>query len=756
MKLSDRQKQSIEDLKNIDSSSDFFWDDKTGSAKFIKGKLSKPSTDDPETIARTFLKNNTGLLDLQDNLTESLAVSDIEKDKQGFSHVYLAQSLNGIPVFEGSTQVHINPEGQVIAYKDYRLADVTVSLDPQISENSAKDILLKNCGKDSESVTIDKMRLILFRDAEKETHLAWEIEWARKDDIAPSFHIIDAHSGDILLKHTKIRGVASRLTYSAEHSTNLKVKLMAQDNQSTADEVAQAAHDNARVVYDYYFNTFGRDSYDGRGSDLVSTVHYKENYNNAFWTDMREQMVYGDGDGYRFDPLSLALDVVGHELTHAVTSRTARFVYAEEAGALDESFADVFGVMVSNDDEIVDWEMGEGVYTPYRSGDALRDLADPAKYDQPDHMNDFLALNPGEQPDPDKNDNGYVHSNSGIPNKAAYLITAGGTHHGIKVDGVGRGKAEQIYYLAMTSYLSSATDSRWTFQQARYALLNACRQLYGDTGSEYATVKNAWAAVGVGEPAESFGIIHKESSPYLAIPDDDATGVESVLRIDEDGILKDIKCGIGIEHTYIGDLRVTLNSPTGESVVLHDREGRSQKDIVKTYDLSSLPRLNTFIGDNVKGDWTLSVSDNAGIDTGKLIFWELQFSVEKVEKKEFSKEITANLKIPDNNPAGIESQIVVSNSGKVVRLDVQVDITHTWIGDLRVLLISPSGKEVALHDRTGRSRHDIQTTYSTATDEAMLALVNEDVKGNWRLKVVDTYAEDIGTLNNWGLQCVYE
>ena len=756
MKQTSRQQQAVSNLKAIDASNDFFFDEKTWVAKFIKGKLSKPSNDQAETIARTFLEDNAGLLDLQEGLNESLEVLHIEKDKQGFNHVYFAQSLNGIPVFEGSTQVHINPAGEVIAYKDYRLAALDVSLEPRISEQDAIETVLKDRGKESEAITESKVHLILFRDAEKKTHLAWEIEWIGKGDLAASLHIVDAHSGDILLKHTRMRGVVSRLTYSAENSTDLRARLLAQDNRSTTDDVAQAAHDHAEIVYNYFNNTFDRDSYDGQGAELVSTVHYKKNYNNAYWTDWYKQMVYGDGDGRQFAPLALALDVVGHELTHAVSSRTARFVYAEEAGALDESFADFFGVMVSNQGEITDWKMGEGVYTPFRSGDALRDLSAPARYGQPDHMNDFMALDPGEQPDSDKNDNGYVHSNSGIPNKAAYLTVAGGTFHGIAVDGIGREKAEQIYYLAMTSYLSSATDSRWTFMQARYALLNACRQLHGDNGSEYAAVKSAWAAVGIGDPADTFSIILKETSPNLAIPDNEATGVESVLHIEEQGLVKNIYLGVVIEHTYIGDLRVVLNSPSGDAVVLHDREGGSRHDIIETYDLNSYPRLSTFVGDGVQGDWTLSVSDHARVDTGKLMFWELEFSIEKVEKKELTKETTPNRQIPDNNPNGIESQIEINESGSIVRLDIPVDISHTWIGDLRVLLVSPSGAEVVLHDQSGRSRHDIKMVYSTTTDNFMLVLPGSEIQGIWRLKVVDTYSRDTGTLNSWGIHCVYE
>ena len=153
MKLSDRQKQTIDKLKSIDSGNDFFWDDKTGSAKFIKGRLSKPSKDEPEKIARAFLEDNAGLLDVQEDLTESLEVSHIEKDKQGYSHVYFAQSLNSIPVFEGSTQVHINPDGEVIAYKDYRLAALDVSREPRITEQDAREIFLKDCGIESQAMT---------------------------------------------------------------------------------------------------------------------------------------------------------------------------------------------------------------------------------------------------------------------------------------------------------------------------------------------------------------------------------------------------------------------------------------------------------------------------------------------------------------------------------------------------------------------------------------------------------------------------
>ncbi|MCK5554043.1 MAG: M4 family metallopeptidase, partial [Deltaproteobacteria bacterium] len=508
--------------------------------------------------------------------------------------------------------------------------------------------------------------------------------------------------------------------------------------------------------YEYYRSTFGRDSYDDEGTTLVSTVHFKENYNNAYWSDWYGQMVYGDGDGIRWMPLAFALDIVGHELTHAVTSRTARFVYAEEAGALDESFADFFGVMITNNDPVTNWEMGEGVYTPFRSGDALRDLSDPPKYDQPDHMDDYIHLSPGEQPDPDKNDNGWVHYNSGIPNKVAYLIVAGGTHHGITVEGIGRDKAEQIYYLALTVYLGSSTRSRWTFNQARHALLNACRQLYGDSGPEYAAVKNALAAVGIGNPAKDFTIVQKEVSPNTPIPDLNPAGIRSTIHVSEQGLLKDISVNVNIEHTYIEDLRVTLISPSGEGVVLRDRKGRSPDNIVKTYDLNKHPNLMTFIGDQIQGDWILHVADYARVDTGKLVSWGIKLSIQQVGRKTLKKEASPNQTVPDNDPSGIESVIHVGKSGRIVNLDVSVDIIHTWIGDLRVTLVEPSGEEVNLHNLKGYSRDGIKRVYSTKSDERLRVLVGKEMKGDWRLKVADYAREDTGTLNHWVLDLVYE
>ncbi|HDR7449561.1 TPA: peptidase M4 family protein, partial [Bacillus toyonensis] len=200
--------------------------------------------------------------------------------------------------------------------------------------------------------------------------------------------------------------------------------------------------------------------------------NFGTNYNNAFWNG--QQMVYGDGDGVQFAPLSGSLDVVAHELTHAVTDKSAELEYLNQSGALNESFSDVFGYFV----DPANWDLGEAVTTPKVAGDALRSLSNPEKYGQPAHMNDYQYLPPTEE-----GDNGGVHINSGIPNKAAYLT----------INAIGKEKAEKVYYRALTTYLTPTSD----FSKARAALLQSVADYDGVNSATYQAVQKAWNDVGV-------------------------------------------------------------------------------------------------------------------------------------------------------------------------------------------------------------------------------------------------------------------
>ena len=259
------------------------------------------------------------------------------------------------------------------------------------------------------------------------------------------------------------------------------------------------AHYYANVTDDYYFAIFGRDSLNNNGMQMVSTVHYGRNYNNAFWNG--QQVAYGDGDGKKtFLELSGGLDVSTHEFTHGVTDFTSDLVYQGESGALNESFSDILG----NSSEFYaqsngldpaghpDWQIGEDVYLPTDDVAGFRNMADPAEDGDPDHYSELYT---------GKQDNGGVHSNSGISNHAYYLLVNGGSnagdapvhdHTGPSVVGIGLANAEQIFYKGFTSLPSTATMS-----EARGATVAAASALYGVGSQQETSTSAAWDAVGV-------------------------------------------------------------------------------------------------------------------------------------------------------------------------------------------------------------------------------------------------------------------
>jgi Zn-dependent metalloprotease len=237
------------------------------------------------------------------------------------------------------------------------------------------------------------------------------------------------------------------------------------------DPAAVSAHDNAEVTYTYFETTHGRASIDNDDGTFYSLVHVTRNgqlMENAFWTN--GVMAYGDG-GSNLGPLAEALDIAAHEMTHGVISNSANLKYQFESGALNESFADVFGVMVDRDDFLV----GEDITL---NETALRDVSDPSNPNvisqQPDTYGDYRDL-------PIDQDDGGVHVNSGIPNRAAYLV----------IQSIGRAKAEQIYYRALTTYLNPTSD----FLAAREALVQSANDLYG--AGEVDAVAQAFDAVGI-------------------------------------------------------------------------------------------------------------------------------------------------------------------------------------------------------------------------------------------------------------------
>ncbi|MDR7240613.1 M4 family metallopeptidase [Neobacillus drentensis] len=485
---------------------------------FVQGKLSTKVYKDKAEI-KQFLKENKSLYQLDTD--KDLTLLDVQTDELGSTHYNFVQSIQGIPVDGAKFKVHTDKDGIVTAvngdvfpeassyFKGALKAKLSKvdALDQSwnsIKVTKAETLTNAEAGPKGKKVedTVEKAELVVYKNG-NEFNLAYKTNLQFIQPYPANWVVyVDAVNGNILNSYnavadgtgvgvlgdtktlntyfssgtyylydttkpmtgvieTRTAGNASRLpgNYSVDADNNFN---------ATSQRADVDAHYYAGVVYDYYKNTFNRNSFDNNGATLRSTVHYGRNYNNAFWNG--SQMVYGDGDGTTFRSLSGALDVVAHELTHAVTERTAGLQYQNQSGALNESISDTFGVFLDKGDYL----MGEDVYTPNKAGDALRSLSNPELYGQPSTMSGYVNTT---------SDNGGVHTNSGIPNKAAYLT----------ISSLGTAVAEKIYYRALTVYLTPTSN----FSGARAALLAAAADLYGSTSTQYNAVKSAWTQVGV-------------------------------------------------------------------------------------------------------------------------------------------------------------------------------------------------------------------------------------------------------------------
>ncbi|MFI5405352.1 MAG: M4 family metallopeptidase [Nitrososphaerales archaeon] len=284
-----------------------------------------------------------------------------------------------------------------------------------------------------------------------------------------------------------------RSIYDSHNNENLPGTLIRTEggtrNITNRNKAATEAFDFSGATYMYYYKANNRNSIDGRGMKLDSTVHYGEDYNNAFWNGT--QMVYGDGDGVLFERFTSSLDVVGHELTHGVTQYEAALEYNGQSGALNESLSDVFGSLVKqytlkqNVDE-ADWLIGANLFTKKVKGVALRSMKEPGSaYDdpvigkdpQPGHMKNFVKTT---------SDNGGVHINSGIPNRAFYLAAQ-------EIGGYAWEKAGKIWYVTLRDRLRENSD----FQDAANLTFDVACSLYGKRSREQKAVNSGWKKVGI-------------------------------------------------------------------------------------------------------------------------------------------------------------------------------------------------------------------------------------------------------------------
>ncbi|MBC8059942.1 MAG: M4 family metallopeptidase [Clostridiaceae bacterium] len=487
---------------------------------FISGNLSAGKLNSDKD-ALNFMEENKSLFGL-DKISDKFKVTKTTKDALGYTHVQMSQYIDGLPVKDKQITLHYNNNGiaiNITGEVENTINTITSLGNKALSEKEAIEIAKKEFTYTQLAYEPKVQALAYIKDGKAYKVYNVNIKF-NEPKIGNYDVLVEASSGTILDKLDNIRydgaiigsGTAvdgftktlnlyqSGSTYQMKDTTKamtgqiltytantklvepgtLLTNITSNFNTETL-KAGVSAHYFAGVVYDFYKNLFNRNSIDNAGMTITSTVHYDSKYNNAFWDGA--QMVYGDGDGTLFTYLSGDLDVVGHEMTHGVTERTANLVYKNQSGALNESMSDVLietydkynvkfgGSWTFNSS---DWVVGDAVYTPKIAGDALRSLATPTLYSQPDNMSKYVNTT---------SDNGGVHTNSGITNKAAYLIA----------QALGCAKTSQIYYRALTNYMISTTD----FLGARNALIQSATDLYGVSSAEVIAVGNAFTSVGI-------------------------------------------------------------------------------------------------------------------------------------------------------------------------------------------------------------------------------------------------------------------
>lgn len=477
---------------------------------------------------------------------DDFRVKRVEIDDLNMAHTHVQQTVNGIPVWESEAIVHLKPDGELSRLTDDLKEGVAVNTQASFKAREALDLAKRTKGGTRVLTDEPIIDMWVFRGEERD-HLVYRVEMPRLDGTEKTsvpVVFIDAHTGEKVFEYDNLQTGTGNSLYSGTVTINTSssgstfymedlTRRMGTFNMNntgstttgtggtqsrytgtddtwnaTNERAGVDAHYGAMKTFDYYQQVHGRNGIDGNygpgttaagansGVSLVSSrVHFGSNYNNAFWYQNR--MSYGDGNGSTFSPLT-TIDICGHEMSHGVIERTANLTYSRESGALNESFADIFGAMVEafadGGTSTNTWLIGEDAYTPGTSGDALRRMDNPNAVGDPDHYS--LRLYPGSCTPSNANDQCGVHTNSSISNHAYYLLANGGTNRvsGVSVSGIGTTDSARIFYRALTVYMTASTN----FAGARTATLNAATDLFGSSSTQYNRVATAWCAVGVG------------------------------------------------------------------------------------------------------------------------------------------------------------------------------------------------------------------------------------------------------------------
>ncbi|MDH5673237.1 MAG: M4 family metallopeptidase [Myxococcales bacterium] len=481
--------------------------------------------------------------DLQEGLHEAAPLS-VNLTDAGLSHTRLRQTIDGVPVFGRQAIVHLSAAGELIEVTDGFAPGLHVDTAPMLSAEEAIEAAVASHGGWA-AITRPPLADLQVLERPRAVHLTYRVQlhqFAPDFDPAMPVVFVDAHDGSEVweydnLKHAPLSD-SDKETWDMRGRTNYMSAVLADD--SAGDSVASGAHQHVGDALAYFQSAHGRDSFDGSGALVRSYVHYGKNYVNAYWDGIR--LTFGDGDGVVSGPLATR-DVVAHELSHGVTEHSADLIYAGESGALNEATSDIFAAAVEAAVEPADtdgiWTVGEDCWLDDpEPGDsrpaALRYMDDPVLAGDYDYYPSRYS---------GSSDNGGVHWNSGIANLFFHLLANGGarpreagksgTQYDPSVAGIGIAKAADVWYGALTNYMTQSSS----FGDARTATLSAAADL-GLAAADIDAIKNAWAGVGVWEfdqQSSTPGVhVPEGDMAYFTFPAGSEAAVRFVLR-DETG-----------------------------------------------------------------------------------------------------------------------------------------------------------------------------------------------------------------------------
>ena len=411
------------------------------------------------------------------------------------------QHYKGIPVIAAELVASIDAQKRMDFIAGETATNLSLDTVPLVSASQAQSTAIAAINKwyrSAGKLNISKAELSVFDPRlispdTRPANLVWKITVTSRD--INELVLVDAVSGAITFHLNQIHSALNRQTFTSLNTTTLRKQLVCDEtdpNCNAGDIDAKKAHEYAADTYNFFFNYHGRDGLDGNGGTIYSSVHYGTNYNNAAWTGTEIQY----GDGY-----PLADDVVGHEFTHGVTTSTSNLFYYYQSGAINESLSDVWGEFIDQtnnggtDNSSVKWKIGEDL----PGTGAIRNMKSPTQFGDPDKMTSSKYFTGSA-------DRGGVHTNSGINNKAAYLMTDGGNFNGQNIIGIGITKVAKLYYEVQTKFLTSGSDYLDLYNALNQACSSfATKGTAGFTSQDCNQVQAALTAVEMNlQPATDF------------------------------------------------------------------------------------------------------------------------------------------------------------------------------------------------------------------------------------------------------------